>query len=519
MLTLNTSERLSSENGFSRGNGYVQGDTRPVRSIKMSTKLKEILYVTNNSRYNTNGVLHASTHHPFTGRKINMDKLKEVLDLAPCAMLINMLEGYYYIAKGFIGKVSNMNREDREPEKVEILYAVTCKVGEEVTSPHQLKIYMHRSLYSPEYKRIMAILKPTLSAHNGDIIVTNSINNYLLYSFSLPSFKDLKQRKQFDINLKELFLRSIKHETWLEEERKRKAIEEKARREREIKLEKEKRIQDDIITIFRVEEEWLRNSIVEPEVVEELPVVGEPVVENLRSAQEIIQDIAQDRRWIWEVPSAVPHIVETIPSEQGDSSREVVMEVNMETMRMMNQALREEQPHGILNPTLDGTPMNTTDLIQELQDLQASQESQVQQQEQLVQPMQQEPSPISMTETYSNSPQQENQGEHISEEEIMNIMSRFAINTDVRYAVTLDPISETPADGSPATFVHIDEDDYVEEEELFGEDEQTHDDLTDEEREEMERALDDDPESYTVAEILPDPETRVFRAIEGGRED
>jgi len=567
MLTLEFNNTITAETIYSRNDTYYvhPGDLRPLTGFRFSPSSNQLPYIVSaNPSLHKKGLLYFSNNTPFGNRGLNMIKLKEILENAPVAIRVKLLSDVYIVGKGFIAKVTQRDNW-RDPrllnnqlnDKVELMFVVASETGRVVSSPHDLKIYLNREMYEPQYKRVMALLKPYMADHKGDIIVTKSINNYLLYQFQYPSFHSITQRVKFDENMKEFFFRSIKWNKWRVEEEIR--IEE-AEKQAEIKRQKdlrERTIQERILSVINEEDIRISQAVIEAELVEEVPLVGESVTSNTARIIGQMELIAEQEASLREVTGITaegitaersgqtpqPHSTHLTPEqvqqrlESLRGGRQQQEALSHSTHLTPEQLSTTQQLPQELELDIHGNNMNTGQMepMEQLdqQDMpseltltveqweeqvrrsgivwvdsgnQTVRNSEMQDSPELSQPSENnlETAQQAMQQPPETPLMQSGQGEYVSPEEMERIMNQFAIAppVEIQYSTLLHAATGIPVD----QIEHISELEVNEDTEIEINDDEIFDEPDEEELERLhsasEEELDNDPDAYQDAEIV-----------------
>lgn len=435
MLTLEFKDQTES------GEYFHSGDAIAIRQMhfKFIEPEKELLYMmTANPLLHKRGKIGVSINNSFHGRSLNMDKLKEVLAYSPVGILIKVFNRYFVVGKGFIAmKEHSSSNRGFEYDKLEILFAVTAQVGVQVRDTHDLKIYLNRKLYEPEYKRMMSILKPYMSEHKGDILVTRSVNAHLAYTFQMPVFYNARSRAEFSDLMKELFYRGIYWSSWRKIEDKRLDEEEKIAIAKEKKEKREREIQRQMLEILSAQDL----------VISEVVQLEEPVVSNITPifSPELVQEMVDFMPGVAETqnqPTTPPEIY-ILPTELISQQEQVELMTYQSRRYGHTQRMREAQEE--LNRQMDTiTRQESTPISQEVTPMEPPRYIVLGQMEQsLVVP------PDDVPEEVPVDIEMPSDSEHVSDEEMARVLSGFSINpnANIRYSSLLHPITGIPIIG------------------------------------------------------------------------
>lgn len=501
--------------------------------FKFTNADKELPYMmTANPSFHRRGRLGVSNSGSFHGRSLAMDKVKEIFNFSPVGILIKMFNSYFIIGKGFIAaRVDNRGR-GFEHDRLEILFAVTAEVGVTPRDSNDLKIYIDRKLYEPEYKRLMSVLKPYLSAHKGDILVTRSINRCMEYTFQMPAFRDARSRAEFSDLMKELFYRGMYWLSWRKGEDARLDALLKLQREKEKKDKRDLEIQDRMVAflasydpviteVLQLEEPVANVSpIFSPELVQEMvdfqPGVAETQSQPATPLEETVMDIptTEPISSPTQEPTLSPyHSIVEIQSRRAGNMRR--MQELVEQQERAREALRESL--GVDATRLGQTPTEGT--ITSLPEVDQFLH---------ITPME----PLSMPPPDEVPPQDmvmPSDSVHVSDEEMARVLSGFSINPNasVTYSSLLHPITGQPVVESVGGEVDPDEiraymntiyrpdamSEIIDENteiiidengEETSEEGISNADYLDEVRDRNEEELDNDPDQYEDADVIDD---------------
>lgn len=533
MLTLEFKDEIEEGTKF-----YDSVDRCRPMSLKFLEPDVELPYmITANLFLHKRGKLLVSSGNYYHGRSVSMSIVKDIFESSPVGILIKMFGQYYVVGKGFIAKKGTPNLiRGWENETLEILFAVTALVGVEIRDVHDLKIYLNRKLYEPEYKRLMTILKPYMSDHRGDILVTKSINAHLIYTFQLPAFNNARSRVEFADLMKELFYRGIYYTAWRKTEDIRIDAEHKLQMEKQKKEKREKELmnkmlnilteQDMVITEVVQLEEPVSNvhPIQSPELVQEMVDFQPGVVEGVQSQPATpLEGIVMD------IPTTIP--ISPLQQEETPSPLE---EVRVQARRFgtserMRRAMEEytqgrgesqRREEGILdNIRLESTPteQRMAPSMEPQQSINLDPTEPF-----IISPPDEVPEPIPVDmEMPSDSV-------HVSDEEMARVLSGFSINPNpVRYSTLLHPITGLPVVESTGGEIDPEEirvymdtvyrpDAVDENTEIIIVDSQPDEEEQERLHSASEEELDNDPDAYEDAEYVHEPTgTRLGTHDEG----
>ena len=434
MLTLEFKDQTESGEFFHFDTGSIKQ-----MHFKFVEPEKELLYMmTANPLLHKRGKIGVSSNNAFHGRSLNMDKLKEILAYSPVGILVKMFNKYFIVGKGFIAVKDNSSSRGFEHDRLEILFAVTAQVGVQVRDAHDLKIYLDRKLYEPEYKRVMTILKPYMSEHKGDILVTRSINAHLAYTFQMPVFYNARSRAEFSDLMKELFYRGIYWSSWRRTEDKRLDEEEKIAMAKEEKEKREREIQRQMLEILSAQGIIISEVVqLEESIVSNLTPIRDPeLLEELRAFQPGIAETQNQ-------PATPTPTTEPVSPLQQETAPLPIEEVRVQARQFGNaQRMREameehqrirEELHQQLR--VDTTRLGQTPTELTVTPMEPPQHIMLDADEFLNDP---QPTPVDMA--------MPSDSEHVSDEEMARVLSGFSINpnANIRYSALLHPITGVP---------------------------------------------------------------------------
>lgn len=126
------------------------------------------------------------------GRLLTVKKIKEVMNTSRYPLLFRIKDVWYYIGKGYISRVTNLNSEPT------ILFVATIKGGTNPRDLSEVKFFVNRAVFTVEaFKPVVPVVKDFMNNHTGDVILTNNINKYIGESIQVPQNLSLSQLENY----------------------------------------------------------------------------------------------------------------------------------------------------------------------------------------------------------------------------------------------------------------------------------------------------------------------------------
>jgi hypothetical protein len=405
MLTLNFSTHHNGDYYFKAGENLLELPLRFSNSINERPFMTSYVFDEYEaSSFLHNGRINVSERNPFSGRMVNTVKFSEILEKSPALIKVTLGAHHCFVGKYCIIRTDNHFTYDTEICR--ILFMATYDKTKRVSSGSDLKVYIDRVLYEDEnYKRILSIIKPIVKDHKGDSLIVRDIGEYLLYRFSIPALKTIKDRLKFNENIKELFYMDIK---WAKLRREK---EEEQLKLNEIELRKKR---DERNRQFYINETLAELNRLSNPVNLQLPSVSEqppPQHVDTLVGDEPMSIQASDT-YTYIGPDSGNITTGAGSAITADVRTIGVMNDNSTNIRIYDYPITPENSMNIgmvSNPALD-QPTNAEE--------------------------------IPTTNSNPNSANPASQVEHVDEGEIMRIMNEFSIaQTPPEYSVGYDPIS------------------------------------------------------------------------------
>lgn len=212
MTTLDFNNCLR-ENPFAYGNVYSYG-TVAGTGIFHSNSDEELPYIL---RADYNGItchrnyeIYYSTYsEQLYGRVLATSRIKEVLDTAHWPLIIGFPEGSMYLmGKGFLAECAYNTKGTLE---INPLFVAYFRKNQKLEIKN-IKFYISREVFLLEkHKRVQPAIKDLMLTHEGDVVTTNNISQYVGHKFKFPEFKTVAEKNEFDKRLKLSLVERMKY--------------------------------------------------------------------------------------------------------------------------------------------------------------------------------------------------------------------------------------------------------------------------------------------------------------------
>jgi hypothetical protein len=205
MLTLEFKAGLT-ESPFASGNNFLYGSLKRTGIFYTASEQEWPYLLVAAAAMHPNNELLYSDDLQFGGRHLTPAKVKEILDSSKIPIKIpSTTSGItYLVGKGFLGYFQG--------DDVKMLLLAVCNRNEKITSLQQIKLIVSKDVNSVEHKRVSSIVRDITNAHSGDLLMTNTIDNYVGHKLLFPSHKTISEKKDFEEKLIKHCITAVKTE-------------------------------------------------------------------------------------------------------------------------------------------------------------------------------------------------------------------------------------------------------------------------------------------------------------------
>src|SRR5581483_4840149 len=214
MRTLDFGDGLVSSR-FSAGNDFLYEDRQPLGmrydgSAEKPYILRAPAYsLSANGRLRSAGMMnphpndevHFSAYNrQLRGRTLNAEKIRDLLNLPRMPLIVSVRGIRYLMGKGFLAHYSL-------EEGIYVLFLATTNKSD-IKSLSEVRFCLDRAIQDSAFRTVWTALKPVIDRHPGEVLWTSCMSNYTGKKLELPSFKSLKDRREYTDAMMDRFIRA-----------------------------------------------------------------------------------------------------------------------------------------------------------------------------------------------------------------------------------------------------------------------------------------------------------------------
>lgn len=127
--------------------------------------------------------------YQLQGRMLTSKKVKEVMNSARMPLYFKIRGNEYLIGKGFLSTYSLAGHK---------LLFIACINGKKaVSGMDQVRFYVSKDVYQPDYKMMQPIIKEITAAHPGDVMLVKDIREHIGEKIRLPKGGSLSSLREY----------------------------------------------------------------------------------------------------------------------------------------------------------------------------------------------------------------------------------------------------------------------------------------------------------------------------------